>query len=285
MLIYGALVPHPPIILSEIGGEETKKAHQTVQAMERLAERLTALKPDTIVIFSPHGPVFQDGLAIRGGTRLKGNLGRFGYFRKWEWAVDQELVAAIIHEAEKEKIPCLSLSTEDLFEYRLGADLDHGVLVPLSFLADEAVKLVATGMSLLPWLEQYQLGAALGRAVHKSPRRVAVIASGDLSHCLKPGGSVPYDPRGKEFDETLMALLRAQNRAAVFDLDPVLVEKAAECGFRTLLMLLGVFDGRRAAIEVLSYEGPYGVGYGVVSFEPQGEDESESSLLTALRHR
>ncbi|HHW12878.1 MAG TPA: AmmeMemoRadiSam system protein A [Firmicutes bacterium] len=285
MLVYGALVPHPPIILAAIGGEETKKAHKTVQAMERLAERLAALKLDTVVIFSPHGPVFQDGLAIRGGTRLKGDLARFGYFRKWEWEVDQELAAAISREIKKEKIPCLQLTAEDLAGYGLGAELDHGVLVPLSFLADDSVKLVATGMSLLPWLEQYQLGVAIGRAVHKSPRRIGVIASGDLSHCLKPGAPAPYDPRGKEFDETLMALLQAKNRAAIFDLDPVLVEKAAECGFRTLLMLLGVFDGWQAEIEVLSYEGPFGVGYGVVSFAPRGEDESKSSLLTVLRHR
>ncbi|NLC52977.1 MAG: AmmeMemoRadiSam system protein A [Firmicutes bacterium] len=285
MLIYGALVPHPPIIRSEIGGEETKKARKTVEAMERLAQRLAALKLDTILIFSPHGPVFQDGLAIRGGPRLKGNLARFGLSRQWEWEVDQELAAAIISDAQKEEIPCLQLTAEDLYGYGLGADLDHGVVVPLSFLADDSVKLVATGMSLLPWLEQYQLGVAIGRAVHKSPRRIGVIASGDLSHCLHPGAPVGYDPRGKEFDETLMALLQAQNRAALFDLDPLMVEKAAECGFRSLLMLLGVFDGWQVEMEVLSYEGPFGVGYGVVSFEPQGEGDGKSSLLSDLRHR
>ena len=133
MLIYGALVPHPPIIRAEIGREETKKARQTVTAMEHLAERLAALKLETILIFSPHGPVFQDGLAIRGGQRLKGDLARFGSDRNWEWEVDQELAVAITSEAQKEKIPCLQLTAEDLSGYGLGADLDHGVVVPLSF--------------------------------------------------------------------------------------------------------------------------------------------------------
>lgn len=285
MLIYGALVPHPPIILAEIGGEETKKAAKTVQAMENLARRLTETKPETIVIFSPHGPVFQDGLAIRGGKRLKGDLARFGTTRTWQWEVDQELIQAIIAEGKKENLPCLELTTDDLFRYGIGPELDHGVLVPLSFLAGDGVRLVATGMSLLPWVEQYALGVAIGRAVCASPRRIAVIASGDLSHCLQPGASAPYDPRGKEFDETLMALLRAQKREALFDLDPILVEKAAECGFRTLLMLLGVFDGLKAEIEVLSYEGPFGVGYGVVAFQPQGRDKTEESFLAVLRRR
>ncbi|HEY8392692.1 MAG TPA: AmmeMemoRadiSam system protein A [Capillibacterium sp.] len=285
MLVYGALVPHPPIILEEIGGAETKKAVRTVEAMENLARRLAAANPETLLIFSPHGPVFRDGLAIRGGKRLKGDLAQFGAAKTWEWEVDQELSRAILAETEKENLPCVELGSEDFFRYGIDSELDHGVLVPLSFLADAQVRLVATGMSLLPWVEQYALGVAIGRAVRSSPRRIAVIASGDLSHCLKPGAPAPYDPRGKEFDETLMALLRAQQREALFELDPVLVEKAAECGFRTLLMLLGVFDGIKAEIEVLNYEGPFGVGYGVVAFEPQGTEATEESLLTALRRR
>ena len=285
MLIYGALVPHPPIILAEIGGEERKKAARTVQAMETLARRLTAAAPETILIFSPHGPVFRDGLAIRGGKRLEGDLARFGAAKTWRWEVDQELSRAILAETKKENLPCVELSAEELFRYGIGPELDHGVLVPLSFLAGEEVRLVATGMSLLPWVEQYALGVAIGRAVRNSPRKIAVIASGDLSHCLKPGSSAPYDPRGKEFDETLIAHLRTGKREALLALDPVLVEKAAECGFRTLLMLLGVFDGIKAEIEVLSYEGPFGVGYGVVAFQPHGTEATEESLLPDLRRR
>ena len=285
MLAYGAFVPHPPIILEDIGGTQRKKALKTVEAMENIAQRLAATNPETILIFSPHGPVFQDGLAIWGGRCLQGDLSRFGSRRTWQWEVDRELIDAIIEEGSKENLPCLELTDDHFFRYGIEPQLDHGVLVPLSFLADDRVRLVATGMSLLPWLEQYTLGVAIGRAVHKSTRRIAVIASGDLSYCLQPGGSTPYDPRGKEFDETLMALLRAQKREALFDLDPILVEKAAECGFRTLLMLLGVFDGLKVEIEVLNYEGPYGVGYGVVSFQPRGKEQTKDSLLTMLRRR
>ena len=285
MLVYGALVPHPPILLAEIGGAETKKAEKTVQAMESLSQSLAAVKPETILIFSPHGPVFQDGLALRGGRRLYGDLARFGATKTWEWQVDQELIESILAETAQADLPCLELTDEQLLRYRIEPELDHGVLVPLSFLANPKARLVATGMSLLPWLEQYKLGMAIGRAVRSLPQRIAVIASGDLSHCLLPGTSAAYDPRGKEFDETLIGLLKAQNWEALFELDPVLVEKAAECGFRTILMLLGVLAGFKVESEVLSYEGPFGVGYGVVSFTPKGEDKSGTDLLAHLRQR
>lgn len=282
MLTYGAFVPHPAIILEEVGGEETKKVAQTVQAMKSLRARIEATRPETILIFSPHGPVFQDGLAIRGGRRLQGSLANFGFHRRWEWEKDQELVQAITGEVAAEGLNCVELNEEFLFRYRFSRELDHGVLVPLAFLAPENVRLVATGMSLLPWLEQYQLGRAIGRAVRNSSRRIAVVASGDLSHCLLPGAPVAYDPHGEEFDRTLVNLLKEKKIKEIFSLSPALVEKAAECGFRTLLMLLGVFDGLEFDLEVLSYEGPFGVGYLVSTFAPQAGFDPERSIYASL---
>ena len=282
MLIYGALVPHPPIILEGIGKEETKKAAETVKAMETLKERVGSFSPETFLLFSPHGPVFRDGLAIRGEEKLKGNLASFGLKQNWEWENDQELIQAIIKETSAAGLSCLEITDELRFRYRLSGELDHGVLVPLSFLATQSCRLVATGMSLLPWPEQYALGVAIGRAVRSLPRRIAVIASGDLSHCLIPGAPVPYDPRGKEFDLALISLLQENKIEKIFSMEPILVEKAAECGFRTLLMLLGVFDGLKISIDILCYEGPFGVGYAVAGFRPGAHDDSHQDLFLKL---
>lgn len=284
MLLYGALVPHPPIIIKEIGGRETEKASSTVSAMSRLAERIAELAPETVLIFSPHGPVFRDGLAIRGGERLRGDLRRFGSSLSWEWENDRELVFSIIEEARKEGVPCLAITEEGAIEYRIPGELDHGVLVPLSFIAHIPFCLAATGMSLLPWHQQYALGVAIARAVKKSPKRIVVLASGDLSHCLIPGAPSPYDPRGREFDDLLVKLLRKNNPEEFFNLSPVLVEKAAECGFRTLLMLLGVFEGLKTEVEIYSYEGPFGVGYAVAGITP-GPEAPERIIFPLLLDR
>jgi AmmeMemoRadiSam system protein A len=53
-------------------------------------------------------------------------------------------------------------------------------------------------------------------------------------------------------------------------LDPVLLEKAAECGFRSVIMLLGTLDQCEFQVRVHSYQGPFGVGYGVASFRLNG---------------
>lgn len=284
MLVYGALVPHPPIIVPEVGGAEREAARRTISAMETVAKQIREVLPDTIVVFSPHGPLFQDGLAIRGDAVLRGDLRRFGADLSWEWENDGLLMEEITKEIKEEGIPVIELTADLAAQYRISSAVDHGVTVPLSFLGDLSYSLVATGMTLLPWHKQYILGAAIGRAVKNSRRKVAVIASGDLSHALKQGGATPYDPCGAEFDQTLVRLLQEHRLAELFQLKPAFVEKAAECGFRTLLMLLGVFAGFDLNIRVLSYEGPYGVGYAVAEFTP-GRENPQQNLRFVLEKR
>src|SRR5690554_6048856 len=284
MLIYGALVPHPPIILKEVGGAEREEAMSTIKAMETIARRIRGFSPDTVVIFSPHGPLFQDGLALRGGAALKGDLKRFGASLSWEWENDGKLLDSILKEIEMEKIPAVEFTPDLAAQFRISTELDHGVTVPLSFLGSPEYRLVATGMTMLPWDKQYILGAAIGRAIRKSEKKTVVIASGDLSHALKEHGPAPYNLRGAEFDQTLVRLLKEDRIEEFFQFKSDFVEQAAECGFRTLLMLLGVFAGLSMSIEVLSYEGPYGVGYAVAGFTP-GAENAEGDLRPFLNDK
>lgn len=55
-------------------------------------------------------------------------------------------------------------------------------------------------------------------------------------------------------------------------------EKAAECGHRSFTILAGAFDRTAVEAERLSYEGPFGVGYGVCTYRPCGHDETRNFL-------
>ena len=96
------------------------------------------------------------------------------------------------------------------------------------------------------------------------------LVSGDLSHRTEPGAPGGYSPAGEEFDRRLMTLLAENDMEAVLKLDEQLIQDAGECGYRPLLIGLG-FSEKLAGkgeldIEVLSYEAPFGVGYGVAQF-------------------
>ena len=295
MVVLGALVPHPPIIVPAVGGNELGKVVKTTESLARLAGMLAEAAPETIIIFTPHGNVFQDCIAVTGIPMLEGDLSRFGDDKRWSWPNDLDLAAKIVRKAEASGLAAILLDENHARSYRMQTTLDHGVLVPLSYLTVplREVKLTVVGMSFLPLEDLYSFGRSVAEAAEETGRRVAVIASGDLSHRLTPQAPAGYDPRGREFDRTLVELLANTDIAGIMNIDPVLAEKAGECGYRTIVMMLGCLDGRAVKSEVLSYEGPFGVGYAVAALWPAGADASrrfggairESSLQEMAERR
>ncbi|MGE5606796.1 MAG: AmmeMemoRadiSam system protein B, partial [Bacteroidota bacterium] len=274
MIKFGALLSHAPISVPGVGqAEDLEQLKETSNAMRQIDRILAQDPPETLVVFTPHGTVYADAIIIYEDWILTGDLKRFGLNRKWQWETDLDLVKKIAELGEKTDLPIFAMGYKEASRGRFGEGLDHGVLVPLSFF-DPAwvsqVKLVVIPLSYLPLEELYQFGKVVQKAAVDLGRKVAVIASGDLSHCLKPGAPAPYDPRGEEFDRKLVELINEGAVKDFFELDPVLLEKAAECGFRSLIMLLGAMDGFDFESKVHSYQGPFGVGYAVASYHPKG---------------
>ena len=175
---------------------------------------------------------------------------------------DLNLVELIQQEAMKADIPVRPINKGN-------DNLDHGIMVPLHFLG-KALR----GTSLIPmsfcWLslkEHFAFGKAIRRAAEKSKKRVALIASGDLSHRLIPSAPAGYDPMGKIFDEKLVNALSFLDAKTILNLNKEIIERAGECGLRPVVILLGALDGLKVEPRILSYEGPFGVGYAVASFE------------------
>ncbi|MHB8946715.1 MAG: AmmeMemoRadiSam system protein A [Bacillota bacterium] len=275
-IVMAGVSPHPPIIVPEVGGAEAERAADTSRALRKLARRVKAVRPETVIIISPHAPVFRDATAILGEPRLEGSFSAFGAGQvKLTRENDLELVQFIEEEiARMGGQMTVRLDRGTAARYGTTASLDHGVLVPLYYLDKEGVqsKLVAMAMAFLPQEELYALGRAIAAAARKSGKRVVLIASGDLSHRLLPEAPAGYDPEAKRFDQAVAAAIRKGDVDDLLGIDPDLVERAGECGYRPLIMLFGAFDGRKVEPEVLSYEGPFGVGYLVASLAPGDAD-------------
>ncbi len=61
MAVTGAFIlPHPPIILPGIGRGEERKLQKTTDAFRAVAARVASLRPDTIVLASPHSIFYSD---------------------------------------------------------------------------------------------------------------------------------------------------------------------------------------------------------------------------------
>ena len=110
--ILGAyLLPHPPIILEEIGRGEEKKAKATISGMERASKDIKSKAPSTIVIVTPHGPLFRDAISISVEEKLKGDFARFGHGElKFQYENNLDLVDQIIKNARQAEISVIEVN-------------------------------------------------------------------------------------------------------------------------------------------------------------------------------
>ncbi|NPV27031.1 MAG: AmmeMemoRadiSam system protein A [Firmicutes bacterium] len=289
-IVFAAIVPHPPIMIPAVGGREVTNVQQSVKAMEKLAEQLLAVQPDTLVFVTPHGTVFQDAVSLTTVPQLRGDLREFGAGTvSFQFPNDLELVPAITRQAMEDNLPVVGINERLARDYRVRTELDHGIMVPLYFFQRAGINptLVAISIGLLPFEDLFAFGVAVQKAVHQSGKKVAVIASGDMSHRLTKDAPAGYHPQGKEFDRRIKECVEQGDIKGIINIPQDLAEKAGECGLRSIIIAWGALDGYMVQPEVYSYEGPFGVGYLVANLNPQQPGAAPALLpeLMAERNR
>lgn len=270
-ILIAGVSPHPPLLIPEIGGREINKVRRTAEALKSLCAEIAAVYPETVIIITPHGPMFREAPVVLAEEELAGD---FSVFRapgvKLRARNDLELVQALAAESRKEKTDVILLQKDEQGLLREETSLDHGVTVPLYYLqkAGTAQRCVAITFAPLPYSDLFRFGQALQRAIFNTGRKVAIMASADLSHRLTRGAPAGYHPKGREFDAQVVECLASYQVEKLLSIDKELVSAAGECGLRSLIILLGSLSGLSVQPRLLSYEGPFGVGYPVASFIP-----------------
>lgn len=286
-IISSYIFPHPPIIVPEVGKGNESGAEETVNAVKRAAADIKQDKPTTIILTSPHAPVFQDYIYISTDSELRGTLGNFGAPGvKLKFENNIELVNSIINHAKQEGILSGGLEESLIRKYRVSRELDHGAMVPLYFVGKETsgFKLVHIAIAGLPFLDLYRFGMCISKAVHESGERVVFLASGDLSHKLSEDAPYGYNERGSEFDEMLIGSVKNLEVEKLLDVDEDFCESAGECGLRSFIMMFGALDGFDLESQLYSYEGPFGVGYSVARFNV-GSANNQRLLYKRMKER
>jgi len=266
-------VPHPPLVVPAVGRGQEKAIPKTVAAYEEMARQIEAYAPDTIIFVSPHATVYQDYYRIEKAQHNRGDFGNFDA-PKVAFEVEQDL--DFIKELE-------SLAIENSFpagtKGRQNTELDHGIMVPLYFIHSryQKFKVVRLSFSGLSYLSHYEYGKILQTTIFENPEKKFVfVASGDLSHMLKENGPYGFSKEGPLFDQAIGGILDTGDFLELFKLDHAMIERAGECGFRSLMILAGLLDGYAVTPKLLSYEGPFGVGYAVALFTPDCQDEQRN---------
>ena len=256
------MLPHPPLIVPAVGGGEEQKIQQTIDAYHEAARRIAACQPETIVLISPHQVMYADYFHISPGESAVGDFGQFrAPQEKFEVSYDTAFVEKLCALAEEKALPAGTLGEHD-------RKLDHGTMVPLYFVNQywTDYQLVRVGLSGLPFIMHYELGQCIQEAANALNRKVVIIASGDLSHRLKEDGPYGYREEGPAYDARIMDVMGRGDFRELLEFPEDFCEKAGECGHRSFTIMAGALDGAKVSAEKLSYEGPFGVGYGICTY-------------------
>jgi MEMO1 family protein len=254
-IVFSGIAPHPPIMVPEVGREAIAEVRGSIDAMAELTRRIIQSGAKTVVLISPHAPLSADAFVAYHSKPLYGDFANFrAPATTVEFPLDEELLDAIVNAAagENYEVPALK-----------NYGLDHGTAVPLYFLDRNGWqgRVVALGYSFLGNEDHLKFGECIRKAAESIGRAVAFIASGDLSHRLKPEAPAGYNPSAHFFDEQVVEALTRNTPGKIVDIDQELRRAAGECGYRSMLVALGLAQTLPAACEVLHYEAPFGVGY------------------------
>jgi len=255
MIKFACFVPHSPLLVPEIGKENLEKLSDTVKAYEYLEQELYASQPDVIMLISSHANNRGGGFfTINQSPSLKVNFKEFG-----------DLVTNLEYNNEIGFGYQIKELCENDCEVIMTADevLDYGTGIPLYKMTQHLkdVNIVSIGYADLPNAAHVKFGEMIRKHIDHVGKRVAIIASGDLSHKLHKDSPSGYSPRGQEFDQVIKKSLAENKLDNIINMDNDLVIEAGECGFRSLLILLGIIKDIDFEIKHLSYQAPFGIGY------------------------
>ncbi|WP_238899225.1 AmmeMemoRadiSam system protein A [Clostridium sp. YIM B02500] len=280
------LMPHPPIIIPDIGKGEEKKIQETNLACNKIGREVADIKPDTIIIITPHATMFSDAIAISDEEKISGDLSQFRCTNiKMDIPIDKEFNIKLGTACHVEGIPSVLVDSELLRRYNVNYELDHGSIVPLYFINKyyNDYKLVHITYSMIGDINLYKFGMEMKNVAEKLNRRAVIIASGDLSHKLKEEGPYSYSPYGELFDKALLGKLEKGDVLGAFNMNKTMISEAGQCGLNSVYILLGAMEGKEIKGELLSYEGTFGVGYGVMKLSRQQKDRNYLDELTKYK--
>ena len=250
-----ALVPHPPILLAEIGGGRERAAQATLDAYAQIAALLSEDPPDRLLLISTHGIVTLRRFHLLTGP-LRGSLEPFGAPQcTIEQPHDATLAGAVMAAAQARRQPLTPVGHWEPH--------DHSAIVPLTLLRDplERTRSAVVSVSFRSLEDHHQLGRCLASAIAGAAGRTAVIASGDGAHTLRADSPQGFQPQAEPFQRAFDDALRDWDTEAILGFDDDLRRTVDESVVAPTAVLTGLLAGAQVRQELLAAEAPWGVAY------------------------
>ncbi|MEO9327022.1 DODA-type extradiol aromatic ring-opening family dioxygenase [Gordonia aurantiaca] len=247
-LVFAGGCSHVPDLLARPEIDPPEAVERLLAGYEKLARDIAAADPDVILVSADcHFQSFQTGHFVLGvGDE---HIGSMEFFKRPDLDLQLkghpefagELVKAVrAHGLEVEEAPKV--------------ELDHGLIVPLRLLLPRpdlpVIPIITQPARSFSPFNAREFGVALRSAIENSGLKVAVLATGGLSHWLDPGHFGGVDV---EFDTYLLKLLSTGRGLDMCSLEPYPLLAHGQYEIMNWMIMLGV-TGPGVFGDVYSYE-------------------------------
>jgi len=256
MIKLAFIVPHSPILIPSIGKANNLLLEKTTAAYKKIEEKLIAAEIDKVIIISPHGQAQENGLTLNVAPEFNINFEVFGDFSAKASITGDTVLAQEIKD---------DLKTETNIHLISETNIDYGSGIPIYLLSaalkNTKITPILTGN---PELSEYFIfGQKLHEVLSSRDEKIAIIASGDLSHKLKRRSPAGYSPKAAKFDNKVIEYLNSPETAMenIAKIDAKTISDVMECGLKPIALLLGILQGQNFNPKMLAYQTELGVGY------------------------
>lgn len=258
-LLAAYLMPHPAVLIPEIGQGEEKKLRETAAAIRRAAKEIKELAPDNIIVITPHGAAFMGALSVFGGKLAQKTMDEMDAPDVWLSLETNQCFSIELKKA------CDARKLGLILDEQFG--LDNGSFVPLYLISREhpefKVSLLCPGFVSKRDTEVY--GECIREAIEKSEGSFVIIASGDMSHMLCEEGPYGYSEQGMYFEGLIDSVFESGDLSKISDISMKCLNEAGQCGLGSLRLAINSVPKERRKGEKYSHEWPFGIGYLVAS--------------------
>ena len=265
MIRAAFITPHSPILIPAIGKANTLILGKTLESFKQINQSLIDKNIDTIVIISSHASTPEKCFAANVAPEFEINFENFGDYSTKSKLTGDMTLANQMKEALVNETPVLRLGTE--------IALDHGSAIPLylTTIGLPNIKVLPLSCSELDRQSHLNFGRSLQKTLIDSPKNIAIIASGELSHRLKKSAPAGYSPKGAKFDNKVIEYASDPEGGVekLVNLEDGLIKDVSECGLNAIIVLLGMLQGLPYESHTLSYQNDFGVGYLTMELETE----------------
>jgi len=254
---HGIIAPHPLSILPhEANSTIIGEYEDLIKNYLKLTKKVGEWQPDTIIIISPRGTCYLEGITIHNPTTNQ-FIAKLAEIKQSDltFESDKNLIHSLLKHCQENGLTVIETDNETL---------DPGAIVPLFYQTKGLKKtpdLVYLNMGHIRPEKHFQFGQILNQLAHTSNKKVLFIAAADLSHKLTKASPGGYSKLGKAFDKEIREDLNQQNYERITLYDSFDMDEAGEAGVRPICAMLGFLQNQPHHLQEHNYSAPEGVGY------------------------